>query len=488
VACRPDVKKEDSKNLIILFSFGLALRLYAFSQIYMISHDGAFQYIPVAKLFYQDAYLQALHQPQLSLYPFLISLLSHVTGNFELAGQLISIIFSLLAVFPLYVIGKSLFGARAGFWASILYLVNPLMLRCSVDVLKEGLLVFLFLSSVYCSLRFLQEGKGGWLIWTVVFSAVGALVSMIALVVLVVLGMWLGYGALRGRMGERELAYRYLGVVVVVAGIIAIFFIAGLLGWEFWVSKKPYKLIEGIYNRWFVYEWPTFSQVVKSSLSIVGRFIEKAYPVPFSLALLGLGWRIRAKEFGAEERYLALLIGVLIVILIPNLYASGRYHLTAIFLLYLWAGFGFVKIRELLDIRFTRHPRLTAIVPVIILLMTLLPISLQPQRLDKIGLKEVGLWLREHTLTPPFILTDDPRVAYYAGGTYVLIPPEATPEEIVEKGLREKADYLVMDGTGTGISDACAPFEKEKKGLLKLVFRYPYGKKGRTIYVYRMKK
>src|SRR4030042_3151438 len=102
-----DLKKEDRNNLIILLSFGLVLRLYSFSQIYMITLDGALQYIPAAKLFYHGAYLQALLQPQLPLYPFLISILSHVTGDFEPAGQLISILFSLLAVFPLYFIAKS---------------------------------------------------------------------------------------------------------------------------------------------------------------------------------------------------------------------------------------------------------------------------------------------------------------------------------------------------------------------------------------------
>src|SRR4030042_7187944 len=198
VPSRFDLEKEDKRNLLLLLVIGIALRLYAFGAFFMISNDGAFQYIPVAKLFYHGEYLQALLQPQLPLYPFLISLLSHVIGDFELAGQLVSIIFSLAALFPLYFIGRSLFGPKAAFWTTILYLVNPLMLNCSADVLKEGLLVFLFLSSVYCSLRFLQEGKGRWLLGTVACSAAGALVSMLALGVLVVLGGWLGCGGLRG--------------------------------------------------------------------------------------------------------------------------------------------------------------------------------------------------------------------------------------------------------------------------------------------------
>jgi len=479
-------EREDKRNLILLLAIGLALKLYAFCGFFVIAIDGAFQYIPVAKLFYHGEYLQALQQPQLPLYPFLISILTHVTGNFELSGQLLSIIFSLAALFPLYLIGKSLFGPKAAFWTAILYLVNPLMLYCSVDVLKEGLLIFLFFSSLYGSLRFLQEGRIQWLIFTVVFAAAGALVSMIAIVVLVVLGGWLGYAVLRVRARERELAYRYLWVVIVAAGALLIFLIPGVLGWEFLISKKPYKLIEDIFYRWFVAEWPTFSQIGASSLAIVGRFIEKTGALPFNLALFGIGWRVKVKEFSAEERYLAAMMVVLIFIFFPQLYASGRYHLPAIFILYFWAGFGFARLLELLERRFKRHSRRVALISIIVLLITILPLSLKPQRLDKLGHKEAGLWLRKQAPSPPVILTDDPRVAYYAGGTYALIPPKATPEEIVKKGEKEKADYLVVEGKGTGISDAFGPFEK--KGALELVLRHPYGWKGRTVYVYKMKK
>ncbi|MBN1254722.1 MAG: glycosyltransferase family 39 protein [Deltaproteobacteria bacterium] len=481
-----DLSKEDKGNLITLLVFGLILRTYAFSQIYMISLDGAFQYIPVAKLFYQGEYLQALLQPQFPLYPFLISILTHITGDFELSGQVISIIFSLLTVIPLYLIGKSLFGPRAGFWTTVLYLINPLMLHSSVDVLKEGLLIFLFFTSVYCSLSFLQKGKRTWLIWTVIFAAVGALVRINALVVLAVMGAWLGYRILRGRLREKNLTYRYLWVLVPILGGILAFVIAVIWGWEFLTTKKVYGLIHNFRIQWFGYQRPNVFRIGADIFYIIVRFAEKTYVLPFLLALFGLGWRMKAREFGVEERYLALLIVVFIAILFPNLYASGRYHLPAIFLLYLWAGFGFVKIRELIDSKFTRYPKLTAVIPVMILLGTILPISLQPQRLDKIGRKEAGLWLRQQTPTPPLILTDDPRVAYYAGGAYVTIPPGVTPEKIVNMGIKQRVDYLVIEGKGTEVSDTFAPFEK--KGDLELVLRHPYGHKGRVIYVYKMRR
>jgi len=479
-------KQENRKNLIILLSFGLLLRLYAFSQIYMITLDGAFQYIPVAKLFYQGEYLQALSQPQLPLYPFLISLLSHVTGNFELSGQLISIFFSLLAIFPIYLIGKSLFGPKPAFWTTALYLINPLMLHSSVDVLKEGLLIFLLLSSVYCSLRFLQEGKGQWLIWTAVFALVGALVRMNTLVVPMIMGAWLGYGLLRRVWRERKTVQRYQWAAMVLFGIILALVIMGIRGGEFLVGKKPYIKISQLFSQWFTFAWPSFSHIGEGIVRISGRFLEKVYLVPLVLALFGLGRRIKTKEFGAEEKYLALLIGVLTVILFPNLYASGRYHLPAIFLLYVWAGFGFVKIAEWIQARFARYPRLAAAIPIIILLGAMLPFGLQPQRLDKIGRKEVGLWLREPSLPSPLIITNIPRVAYYAEGEYLQFPYKAIPKRIVSKGKREGADYLIMEEKGQENSDAFVSFEK--KGDLRLVHRYPYGDKAMVIYVYKIRK
>ena len=478
-----NLSKEDQRNLIILLIIGLVLRLYAFSQIYMICLDGASQYIPVAKLFYQGEYLQALHQPQLPLYPFLIGMFSHITGNLELASQLISIIFSLLAVCPLYLIGKSLFGPRAGFWTAVFYIFHPLMLQSSVDVLKEGLVIFLLLSSVYCSLRFLQEGGRQWLTRTVVLAIVGALARVIILEVLLIVGLWLGYRALRERVRYRNLAYRYLWIAILV---IVVFVIPGIWGWEFLAEKKPYLNATDIFHRWFVNEWPSVSQIGAGTLTIIGKFIEKTYPLPFLLALFGLGWRVRAQEFSVDEKYLALLMTALITTLFPSLNPSGRYYLPAIFLLYLWAGFGFAKLRELLDRRFTRYPAVNAIIPIMVLLITSVPFVLQPQRLDKIGRKDVGLWLQERSSIPPRILTNIPRVAYYAGGEYVFIPPKATPENIVNMGIKQRVDYLIIEEKGIEVSDTFAPFEK--KGDLEFVLHHPYGDKKRVIYVYKIRK
>jgi 4-amino-4-deoxy-L-arabinose transferase-like glycosyltransferase len=130
-----------------------------FSQIYLISIDGAFQYIPVAKLFAWGEYKEALHQLHLPLYLFLVSVVSKITGNFEVSGQIISLVASILAVIPLFLLGKYIFGETAAFWAGIFYLLNPEMLQRSVDVLKEGLLILLLFWAVFFFYLFLNRRR-----------------------------------------------------------------------------------------------------------------------------------------------------------------------------------------------------------------------------------------------------------------------------------------------------------------------------------------
>ena len=50
----------------------------------------------------------------------------------------------------------------------------------------------------------------------------------------------------------------------------------------------------------------------------------------------------------------------------------------------------------------------------------LLPKTLKPQRFDKLGIKVVGQWVKEHSHKPsPLILSTSGRNAYYAGGKHV---------------------------------------------------------------------
>jgi 4-amino-4-deoxy-L-arabinose transferase-like glycosyltransferase len=162
-----------------------------FSQIYLISIDGVLQYIPVARLFAWGEYREALGQVQLPLYPFLIAVVSKTTGNFELSGQIISIVASILAVIPLFLLGKYIFGETAAFWAGIFYLLNPEMLQRSVDVLKEGLLIFLLFSAVFLFYLFLSRRRMSWLVASSLLTLLAALTRVVSLMLIPVFIFWI---------------------------------------------------------------------------------------------------------------------------------------------------------------------------------------------------------------------------------------------------------------------------------------------------------
>ncbi len=92
--------KNEKIDLAILFLASLILSTYLFFQTYVISMDGAFQYIPMAKYFASGLFGKGLREyGQQPLYPFLIAIISHWVTDFEVAGELVSTLFGVLMIF-----------------------------------------------------------------------------------------------------------------------------------------------------------------------------------------------------------------------------------------------------------------------------------------------------------------------------------------------------------------------------------------------------
>lgn len=77
-----------------------------------------------------------------------------------------------------------------------------------------------------------------------------------------------------------------------------------------------------------------------------------------------------------------------------------------------------------------------------IIICVLLPKTLKPQRLDKLGVKEMGQWLIAHSPKPnPSVLSASARNAYYAKGIHIQI-------ERIDMALLEarsnNADYIFL--------------------------------------------
>jgi 4-amino-4-deoxy-L-arabinose transferase-like glycosyltransferase len=438
------ISQRDWPYIFILLGIGFLTRIILFSQIYLISLDGAFQYIPVAKLFAWGEYGKALNQPQLPLYPFLMAILSRVIGDFEVSGQIISITTSILAVIPLFLLGKSLFGQNAAFWAGIFYLLNPEMLQCSVDVLKEGLLIFFLLSAVFLFYIFLNRKKIFWLVASILVTLLAVLTRVVSLIFIPVFIFWIlslkkksfNMGFIK-RLGN-ILIILALCTVVVMPLMVNVKSITGR--WD--ISKKGitvHSLIESI----FFDKQAEMGEGERGLFPLIRKIIKVYHPILFLFLLAGLIRRkVIPRDFLGEIFLFSFIFSHLVIIGLM-MWSTQRYLFFPILLSYLWAGVGVVEIQEkVMGNLHLSQQKLTLGLSILIFLV-FLPIFVKPYRVEKLGTKQIGFWIKNQEIGKPLILTDVHRVAYYAGGDLLVMDKlnyRKSVFEAKEKGVK----YIVV--------------------------------------------
>ncbi|MHC4069172.1 MAG: glycosyltransferase family protein [Planctomycetota bacterium] len=146
------VGKEDFIRLAILLTIALVIGTYLIATTVMIAKDGVF-YIKRAQQFESDP-IEVIkkHPPG---YPFLIFIahksISLFRGSVSIqtwiySAQSVTLLCRLLAIIPLYFIGKLLIGSRHSFWGLLILIMLPYPAEFGSDVLR-GWPHILFLST-----------------------------------------------------------------------------------------------------------------------------------------------------------------------------------------------------------------------------------------------------------------------------------------------------------------------------------------------------
>ena len=169
--------KRERVDLAILLLVSVLLSIYLFFQTYVISLDGAFQYIPMAKDFASGLFKEGFQKTgQQPLYPLLISSVSCWTKDFELAGMLVSSFFGVLIILPVYYLGKWVFGQQVAFISVLLLIIHPHFRRFSADVLKESTYLFFLATAIWFSWKTIQGEKRYPYLWIPFLSVLTYLV------------------------------------------------------------------------------------------------------------------------------------------------------------------------------------------------------------------------------------------------------------------------------------------------------------------------
>jgi len=438
------ISRRDCQYIYVLLGIGFLTRMIFFSEIYLISMDGAFQYIPAAKLFAWGEYREALHQLQLPLYPFLVSVVSRITGNFELSGQIISLVASILAVIPLFLLGKSIFGEAAAFWAGIFYLLNPEMLQRSVDVLKEGLLIFLLFSAVFLFYLFLSRRRVCWLVASTLITLLAMLTRVVSLMFIPVFIVWILF--LKKKPFDINF-YKRLGYIFVILALCSTVVIPLMMNikavtgqWD--ITKKGLtarNLIESIlFDRKL-----EAVEVERGPFVLVKKIIKVYHPILFLFLLAGLIRRKAIPRDFFQEMFLFSFISGHLIIIGLMMWSTQRYLFFPILLSYLWAGAGAVEIQEKVMRRIHLSPQRVTLGMFILVFIVFLPVLLKPQRVDKLGRKAIGFWIKGQEIGRPLILTDAQRVAYYAEGD-LLIMNKGNYKGNISEARAKGVKYIVV--------------------------------------------
>ena len=161
--------------IIVALSFMIRLAAWNYFGTGTIKSEGA-EYAKIAENLRSGAGFVGLvvPGPQIHfppLYPLLIAAASFLTGDYESAGRLVSLILGALLPLPVFGIAARLFNRTVAVIAAILSLSHPLLIYLSFMVLSEGGYATLLLSAIYLVIRALDESSNR--LWLLIGAAFG---------------------------------------------------------------------------------------------------------------------------------------------------------------------------------------------------------------------------------------------------------------------------------------------------------------------------
>ena len=147
----------DRKRLLLIFSAALMIRaLCAVFFTGEIDGEGA-EYARIAQNILSGKGYSgiATEGTQLffpPLFPFLIAGISLITGDAEAAGRVVNVLFGALLVYPVYLIGRRIFGGGIGLGAAAVVAFHPYLVQFSTTVHSEPTYLTLVLAAVYSAM------------------------------------------------------------------------------------------------------------------------------------------------------------------------------------------------------------------------------------------------------------------------------------------------------------------------------------------------
>lgn len=482
------------KGLLVLFALTLALKVIMLMGTEVVSNDGP-TYLNVSKQFldgnlgFRDAFRGGYY-----FYPALIAVLSRLLPGNTVdslinAGQLLSMLFSILAIIPFYLLVEKIWSAHAAFWGGLIFCVAPGINKYSVDVMRDPGYICFYLTALCLGWMFMETHRFRFLLGALLSVGLAYLFRVEGFLLVPLVLLWCAGSFVRqGRLGNAML--RSLLVLAVIAGL------AGGVAWylrsDAGQASRYAEIAGGVgelaSGEIFGYS-PDLKEVLDNpALNLVGsahkndffaivkdhiRIIYFLGVVTltatvtwtpfFLLALLGLVNSSRDKN---QSWYLlGFMVAYLVLGYVYNLrrnFLEERYIYSVALVLYAYAGYAIARGLEKYAPRMAKK-----LIWALLIALVTVPATMQTfkdqRKWRSYPFKEAGLWLAaQPDIQQARVLANERKIPFYAGKYDNYSPISFNIEQIAGQGSSLAGyDYITIE-TGDDYKDKVVELDNFK--------------------------
>jgi hypothetical protein len=442
-------RNRDFANITILLAIALVIGVYLIATTVLISKDGVLYIERAQKLSSDPIKIIKTHPPG---YPFLI-LVAHKcialftdsssVSTWIYSAQSVTLLCRLLAIIPLYFMGKLLVGGKNSFWAILILIFLPYPARFVCDVVREWPYL-LFLSIGFFFLLWGAKYGKWWVFGFVgLSSGLGYLIRPESAQLVAYALLWVAISVLRPKLWGISRWKNLFALALLLIG----FAIPAVPYMKCTGKIIPQKL-DRIMKSISFNVLPDNTDVPKvntassnyNTAEIVPRKVLKALSDIFNTIgenlmwffmpalVIGLYYRFRGNAKCEELFLITTLVLVSVTMMVLRYYyielvVSKRWSLPLATFTIFYIPVGLHIIGDWLNKRGFHPKQKTEIKErrlswfVILFLIGIgicMPKLLRPVRIEKQGYRDAAKWLRENTAVMDILAVPDNRVAFYA--------------------------------------------------------------------------
>ncbi len=464
---------DTKKSLILILGISIFVKLVLFAMSEIINPD-AVRYINAAHELLQGNFGQAFRHEKMLGFALFLGLANLIVSDWFLAGKLLSALPLILATVPLYLIARDLFGPRAALATGLMFSVIPYINGMVTEIIKDPLFLLCVTTSLWLVLRGLRSGAWCDLLGSGLFALVATLFRVEGIIYLAIVMAMLSLFACvgsdhRGQRLQALLAFSalpaaaiLLGLTVILSGMISPEILTSLqVKFGYYFSLNLLENYQAIYQQLKSVEakFPgghvsnDFFEIARHQLPLIYllgllQVFAKAI-FPTSLLLLGNGLALKGRWKRPLLLLLAIILGFLLMdylLLVKNNFISSRYMMIPVVFSLVLAGYGLVRLLDSLSS--SSYAKFASVMVLFLCIIVPAAESFSVLADQKTVLKTAGEWLEKHRdLERSQIITNDERIAYYAGlmrSSYrVFLFTETAGYE--ETALRADCELVVLE-------------------------------------------